>query len=158
MNYMPFVWDGKTLLAHELAMPFCEVSVRIEATHGRPISLTLLRCNRPSIRIQSQMYDVGKRLEIGVLKFDLVKSSYPDERIVKLSTNFDKPVAITKLLITEADSTAESGIIFKAIDGSQIIVVAGAFPHTIAIQGVGDWPHVFEPEYPLENYIVPDPD
>ncbi len=37
-------------------------------------------------------------------------------------------------------------------NGSEIAIVAGAFPFTIAVKGVVEQPHIFEPEYPMEDF------
>lgn len=46
----------------------------------------------------------------------------------------------------------ESGIVLKASDGSEVVVVAGAFPYFLALSGVLPAPYSFQPEYPLDQY------
>jgi hypothetical protein len=99
------------------------------------------------------MHDVGERLELGVLAFDLVTSPYPDECFIDLSEGFDSHILCSKLIISESGSTAESGVILSGSGRSQIVVVAGAYPCSLGVDGVIDLPHVFEPEYPLDDYV-----
>jgi len=157
MKNLPFVWNGETPLAQELVEPFCCASLWVTNKYCGLSSLTLWRRNGVGIRIQSQMHDVAERLEVGVLTFKLVGAGFLGERTVILPKEFDAPITVMKLLKEEAGSTLESGVILKAANGSQIIVVAAASPCNIAIQGViDDLPCIFEPEYSLESYkIVP---
>jgi hypothetical protein len=46
----------------------------------------------------------------------------------------------------------ESGVVLSARDGGELVIVAGAFPYSLAILGIGEAPHHFEPEYPLNSY------
>ncbi len=153
MSDLNFVWSGRVPLARELAVPVLRVSVRA-AAHGRPISVTLWRGDGSGLQIRSAMHDIGERLEVGVLTFRLVDSLLPDERVVELSPAFGGPTKVIKLAIVESGARAESGMILEASDGSQVVVVAGANPYTLAVRGVLDQPHVFEPEYPLTNYMA----
>ena len=153
MMDVTFDWRGQAPLASELVVPVCRASVRI-AVHGRPISLTLWRGDGSGLRIQSRTHDLTERMEVGVLVFDVVDTPFADERIVELPGTFDGPIEITKLLIAESGTCAESGVVLKGADGSRIVVLAGANPYTIAIEGVVDAPHIFEPEYPVDRYIV----
>ena len=140
-------------MVRELKVPVLRVSVRA-ATHGRPISVTLWRSDGTGMQIQSAMHDIAERLEVGVLAFSLVDSLLPDELVVELPPAFGGPIKVTKLTIVESGVRAESGILLEASDGSQVVVVAGANPYTLAVRGVVDQPHVFEPEYPLINYMA----
>jgi hypothetical protein len=100
------------------------------------------------------MQDLAERMEVGVLVFDVVDAPFPEERAVELPAAFDGPIEVTKLLIVESGTCVESGVVFKGKDDARIVAVAGANPHTIAVHGIVDWPHVFEPEYPMESYIA----
>jgi hypothetical protein len=153
MKILPFVWNSEKSLAHELTRPFHNFSLWI-ATHRRPISLTFWRQDGSGIRIQSQMYDIAERLEVGVLTFDLVNSQLPDEQMFDLPKKIESSITATKLFIVESEHMAESGIILTGQNGSEIIVLAGVYPYTIAVQGIIDLPHVFEPEYPLADYTT----
>lgn len=100
------------------------------------------------------MQDLAERTEVGVLIFDVVDTPFSDERLVELPAAFEGTIEAAKLLIAESGSCAESGVVLKGGDDSRIVAVAGANPCTLAVEGVIDWPHVFEPEYPIESYVV----
>jgi hypothetical protein len=152
MDDLAFDWNGDASLASELAVPIRRVSLRT-AAHGRPISLILWRSDGSGLRIQSQMKDLAERTEVGVLAFGLVDAPFPDERLVDLPAASEGPIVVTKLLIAESGSYAESGVVLKGANDLQIVAVAGASPYTIAVKGVADWPQVFEPQYPVESYV-----
>lgn len=114
--------------------------------------MSLWRLDGTGIRIQSNMNDISERAEVGVLAFALVKASEPDEIKKKLPSSFKSPSRVSKLVITEQYCEAESGVVLTAADGKEIIIVAGAYPHTLAIDGIVSQPHIFEPEYPLAEY------
>ncbi|MCL2590963.1 MAG: hypothetical protein FWD67_08840 [Betaproteobacteria bacterium] len=156
MAYFSFIWKGGTSLACELVMPFRKVSLSF---HMRPLwepsSLTLWRDDGSGIRISARTHAVAERLEVGVLAFELVNEYAPGERVVVLLDGFDVPITVTKLLKDEAGSILESGVILKAALYSEIIVVAGVSPCSIAVQGVLDGlPHIFDTEYPLDTYCI----
>ena len=153
MSDLTFGWCGHTSLASELVAPVRRASVRT-AAHGRPISLTLWRGDGSGLRIQSRMQDLAERLEVGVLTFDVVDRPFADELVVELPATFNGPIEATKLLIAESGASAESGVVLRGGDDSQIIAMAGANPFTIAVKGVIEGPHVFEPEYPMESYTA----
>jgi hypothetical protein len=52
----------------------------------------------------------------------------------------------------ESGTSAESGVVLSAAD-DQIVIVAGVFPYTLAVDGLLLAPHVFQPEYPMERYL-----
>lgn len=153
MRNLNLEWSGRRLLGRELAMPVVKASMRTVA-HGRPISVTLWRTDGSGLQIQSVMHDIADRLEVGVLAFRSVDSPLPDERMVDLPPAFVGQISVSKLTITESGVCAESGLTLEASDGSQVVVIAGVNPYTLAVRGVVDQPHVFEPEYPLANYIA----
>jgi len=98
------------------------------------------------------MHNVSRRGELGVLDFTIVKNIGNDETIVNLPLAFDASLNAKKLTIDEDGSTAESGMILQAENGQRIVVTAGAYPYTLAIDGFPTSSHGFEPEYPLEKY------
>ena len=75
-----------------------------------------------------------------------------DARVIDLPRAFRGGMDLLKLVIEESGTTAESGVILKA-GREELIVVAGAFPYTLAVGGTMDIPFEFGPEYPLERYI-----
>lgn len=151
MTNLQFSWGGSTILTTQLVVPIVRVSVRT-AAHGRPIAITLWRPDASGLHIQSTMHDLANRIEVGVLHFTLVESVGAEELVVGLPSSFVNGLKATKLVIAEGGSIAESGVLLEATDGRQIAIVAGASPYTLAISGVFDMPHMFEPEYPLNSY------
>lgn len=155
MKKISFIWRGENPLEHEITVPFNKISLWIDEKHGRPMFLALLREDGSCIRVRSQMFDIAKRTEVGILAFDLMKSTqFMDGQIFELPEKFEPPITAAKLIIVESEVIAESGIVLKAQNDSKIIVSAGVYPYTIAVQGIIDLPHIFEPEYPLGNYTT----
>lgn len=153
MHHLPFVWEGPTPLAAELAAPVCRASVR-RAAHGRPVSLTLWRRNGSGLRIQSRMHDLPRRGELAVLEFDLVTRPQPDDHTSELSAGLGTALRVEKMLVFEAGACAEAGVFLRGGNGTQLIAVAGAAPFTLAVKGVeDDAPHGFEPAFLLEQYL-----
>lgn len=153
MQHLPFLWEGPTPLANELAAPVCRASLR-RAAHGRPVSLTLWRSNGTGLRIQSRLHDLPRRGELAVLEFDLVTQPQPDDHTSELSTGLGTALRVEKMLVFEAGACAEAGVFLRGGHGAQIIAVAGAAPFTLAVKGVeDDAPHGFEPAFLLEQYL-----
>jgi hypothetical protein len=100
------------------------------------------------------MHDVAERSEVGVLNFELVLACSATETMLEISPSFSEGPVASKLVIHEANTTAESGLAIMASDGNEIIVVASAGPCHLAVAGVfSSIPHLFEPEYPLDQYV-----
>ena len=59
---------------------------------------------------------------------------------------------MTKLIIHESGTSAESGLILKASNGDELVIVAGAYPYSLAVLGVPPIPYIFEPEYEIGHY------
>ncbi len=151
MNTLPFVWTGPTSLAAELSKPIKKVSVEFAIPNSGPRFVTLWRSDGSGLRIFTEMYDVAERIEVGVLNFDQVFSPRPNEKIVLVSSAFDREIVVSKLIIQELNTRAESGAILAA-GNEEIIVVAGVYPYSLAVSGVLSVPHVFEPAYSIEDY------
>lgn len=151
MKMMVFDWHGQEALVDRLTKGFFRMSVET-AAHHRPISVTLWRKDGTGISVQSQMHDVAEWREVGVLRFSEVTSEFAKEDPYKLPLSFDGNLKVTKLLITESGVVAESGVLLEASDGQSLVIVAGAYPYSLAIEGGPKMAHGFEPEYPLEDY------
>jgi hypothetical protein len=65
---------------------------------------------------------------------------------------FQGEIVVSKLIIHESGTSAESGVVLKAGNGEEIMVVAAAAPYFLAVLGVVSMPHIFEPEYQLDRY------
>lgn len=104
------------------------------------------------MRLRTDMHDVADRTEVGVLNFEQVSSHRPDERIADVASAFQSEIAVSKLIIHESGTSAESGLILKARNGDEIVIVAGAYPYSLAVLGLPPMPHIFEPEYEIGHY------
>jgi hypothetical protein len=98
------------------------------------------------------MHDVAERVEVGVLNFEPVCTPAPDETMVDVALAFQGEVAVSKLVVFESGASAESGVVLRASNGKEMVIVAGVFPYSIAVLGMGSMPHIFEPEYQLDRY------
>jgi len=153
MNNLSFVWAEPTPLAAELSKPIRQVSVEFVIPNNGPRFVTLWRSDETGLRLYTEMHDVAERREVGVLNFEQVFSPRSDETIADAAPAFQGEIVVSKLIIQESGTSAESGVILKAANGDQIIIVAGAFPYQLAVLGVLSLPHMFYPEYPIDRYI-----
>ena len=151
-KYLSFGWDGPTPLAAELSRPIKQVSFDFPIPNAGPNSVTLWRSEETGLRLRTEMHDVAERIEVGVLNFEQVSSHLPDERIADVASAFQSEIAVTKLVIHESGTSAESGLILKASNGDELVIVAGAYPYSLAVLGVLPMPHIFEPEYEIGQY------
>jgi hypothetical protein len=151
MKHIPFRWRGPGPLYDELYRPFERISAFFYHSAWRgATSVTLWRKDGSGLKVFNEMYDVLPRLEVGVLKFEIVSDITSGEQIVDLKGKFQGKLKVSKLSITESDVTVESGVVFTCKD--EIAIVAGAFPLTLALQGLEfDYPG-FDPEYPWDCY------
>jgi hypothetical protein len=135
----------------ELAQGISGISLRI-APHGRPIAVTLWQTTMSGMRIESVMHDMAERIEVGVLSITHVDAPFADEVLIEAPDAFRYGVTLTKLFLMVENTYVESGLSLHGRDGCEIVIVTGAFPYSLAISGVGEWPHLFEPEYPITLY------
>jgi hypothetical protein len=149
MNNLPFVWVEGTPLAAELRRPIGQVS--LEFDHRGPMFITLWRSDGTGLRVRSQMHDVAERREVGALNFDRVRAPRPEETIADLPSAFHGEIVVSKLVIHESGTTAESGVILTG-NNDEIVIVAGAYPYSLAVRGVPSLPGIFNPEYPIDCY------
>jgi hypothetical protein len=98
------------------------------------------------------MHDVAERTEIGLLEFEYVSSPQDSETVVDLPSAFNGPISVFKLVIHASGTSVESGVVLKASDDREIVVVAGVFPYCLALKGVLPSPYTFKPEYELDQY------
>ena len=152
MKALRYNWNEPGALEARLVEAITEVSVRILPQHKRPISLTLWHSDGVGVKIQSEMHKVHIRKEIGVLRFGLTHNKLPDEIVVNLPAILNSKPTFKKLVVKEDGVEAESGLSIQFEHDIKIVVVAGAFPHTLAIKGIVDEPNIFEPEYPNDRY------
>jgi len=152
MRELEFAWHERESLGAQLRGGFRRISTRT-ASHGKPIAVTLWRLDGSGLQIQSRMHDVAERLEVGVLEFMRIAQTGAVETALDLPKEFAERISVNKLLIDLDGPTAESGVALENRLGEEIIVVAGAYPYTLAISAplVGGIAP-FEPEYPLAQY------
>jgi hypothetical protein len=135
-----------------LAKGITRISIRT-AAHGRPIAVTLWQSEAVGTRIESVMHDLAERIEVGVLVATRVSAPFADEVFVDAPSAFNEDMMLTKLFIEVETKRLESGVVLRGRDGCEIVIVAGAFPYSLAVLGIGEAPHRFEPEYPLNSYL-----
>jgi hypothetical protein len=161
-SHLAFAWHETRPLAPELTAAVTRASLAMMV--DKPHLLTLWRADGSGLRIGSRRHDIAERIEIGVLEFDLVRKDDRDTRpspkgarrlsVVSfdLHPSFGDRLRATKLVISEAGTTAESGLILSTTDGREIVIVSGVYPYSLAVKGIVSMPHGFEPEYHLGLY------
>ena len=150
MGITPFGWGETELLGSELAKPISRLS--IESTNGRVTYVTLWRPDGTGLLVHSEMHDVAERREVGILQFSRVHEIEPLESVVEVPAAFRQHLSVKKLVIRESEVDCESGVLFQAHSGEEIIILAGVAPYSLAVHGV-TWPgYTFQPEYSLEQY------
>ena len=152
MKNLTYGWEGPGPLAAEVIKPIRQVSIESFGRLGMPHLIILWRPDGTGLRVYAEMRQIAERMEIGVLRFEHYKSLSGSEVMLPVAPEFSQQVDAFKLVVHESGVTAESGILLRARNGSEIAVVAGAFALTIAVKGVVEQPHIFEPEYPMEDY------
>jgi hypothetical protein len=154
-NVLEFVWESPGVLSEELTRPITVASAMIK--NELPIDfLDLGRNDGTALRIQVEMHDVAERMELGVLVFSVVtqSSGTPNETFVPLPASMNGPITVRKLVREECETVAEAGIVLEAADGHRITVIAGAFPYSLAVDGIFDNPHehMFDPGGSRDRY------
>jgi hypothetical protein len=97
------------------------------------------------------MREIAERYEVGVLEFTKVFANPNDEIEINLPRSFRGHLKVKKMIVTERGVLAESGVTLEDIRTKEIVIVAGAYPHTLAVSVPPIIP-AFEPEYPLDRY------
>jgi hypothetical protein len=153
MCYFVFKWEGSTSLSVELSKPLRGVSVEFEP-HGSPMFINLWRTDGTGLKLNSEMHDAAESREVGVLCFSYLSAPEHNGTFADLASAFKLQISVSKLIIHESDTTAESGVILRADDDNELIIVPSAKPYCLAIGGgiLASTPHIFEPEYPLDRY------
>ena len=152
VDILRYEWKGPDPLAVEVIKPIKQVSIDLFGPLGLPHSIILWRPDGSGTRIHSEMRQIAERIEVGVLCFERVISPSGSEVLLPVAPEFEEQVNAFKLVVHESGATAESGILLRTKNGRDIVIVAGAFPLTIAVNGVVEQLHIFEPEYPMEDF------
>jgi hypothetical protein len=148
---LTYKWEVPGPLALEVSKPIKHVSIEF-TPHGMPIYITLWRPDGSGLQIHSELREVEERVEIGFLCFRHLHSPLGIEVMLPIDPEFDHQVDAFKLVVHDSGARAESGILLVARNGSEITIAAAAYPFMIAIQGVIERPHIFEPEYFMEHF------
>ena len=127
------------------------VSIQADA-HGLPFGITLWQHADIGTKIESVMHDLAERIEVGVLSATRVSVPSAHEVFIAAPSEFAGDLKLTKLVIEVELQRLESGLILTGRGGRELVIVAGAYPYSLAILGLGEAPHRFEPEYPLASY------
>jgi hypothetical protein len=98
------------------------------------------------------MHDLADRIEVGVLSATRVSVPFDDESFFAVPMEFHDGSSLVKLFIKVESHQLESGVVLIGRNGGELTVVAGTYPYSLAIKGLGDAPYRFEPEYPLASY------
>jgi hypothetical protein len=153
MSSLLFVWAGPIPLAAELSKPIKQISVEFVIPNSGPRFVTLWRPDETGLRLFTEMHDVAERIEVGVLHFEQVFAPRPNEIIADLPSAFQGENVVSKLVIHESGTSAESGVVIRASSGDEIVTVAGVYPYSLAVRGALSISHIFEPEYELDDYM-----
>ena len=121
--------------------------------NGLPFAVTLWHNSTAGTRIESAMHDLAERIEVGILSATRVDAPAEKDVFIEVPSEFSGHLKLTKLMIDVQSRRLESGIVLTSQSGRELVVVAGAYPYSLAIHGLGDAHHRFEPEYPLDNYL-----
>src|SRR5437016_3354400 len=85
MSHLAFAWDETSSLATQLTAAVVRASLMTAA--DRPHLLTLWRADGTGLRLYSRTHDIAERVEIGVLKFELVSKGNDDTKRSPKRTN-----------------------------------------------------------------------
>jgi hypothetical protein len=114
--------------------------------------VTLWRSDATGLRVCSEMHDI-ERIEVGVLHFSFVATPSDDETYVDVSSAFHHELTVSKLVMHESGTSAESGLMLVSGNGEHIVVIAAASPYHIAAYGLSDSTDAIASEYPLDRYV-----
>ncbi len=150
-KYLAFDVDGIKTLADELRAGL--VGYAVEGTNaGRKRSLFFLLRNSSVLRVQVTVTPVDSWHEVGSLVFrHLSKDDEPLVEMVQLDQAWSKIQLVEKLVLEDDTFCAECGLAVVNQAGQELIIVAGAFPHTVELLAPF-YACDFQPEYELEAY------
>lgn len=153
MNELAFGWADPGSLAVELCKPLRQVSVEFIVPNSGPRFFTLWRMDKTGLRLYTEMHEVAERREVGVLNLEHVFAPKPGELTSDVMPAFQGEIIASKLVIHESGTAAESGIVLATPAGDELVIVAGAYPYSLAVRGAFSLPIVFSPEYQIDRYL-----
>lgn len=121
------------------------------APHGRLTTLWLFLCDDSVLKIQSIVTTVGPLHEVGTLVFRHLAKVDVSLEAVLLGTDWSDISSADQLILEQEEFSAASGVAICNRSGAEIIVLSGAYPHTVEILAPffdGD----FQPEYEISAY------
>ena len=151
MPYMTFVERSGDQTDEGLAHGISRVSIQSYA-NGLPFAITLWQNTASGTRVESAMHDLAERIEVGVLSATRVSKPAENDVFVEVPSELASHLELTRLFVDVESHRLESGVILTSRNGGELVIVAGAYPYSLAIHGLGEAPHRFEPEYPLGAY------
>ena len=116
------------------------------------VSATLWLTSGEGFRLTSVMHTVAESIAVGILQIEPVLQPAADEVSVNLPWTFKNGGTIAKLLVEQAGTRAESGLLLRSADNDEITIVPAAFPHHLFIRCADTPPQEATPEYPLTRY------
>lgn len=153
-----FIQIGIENLALELSRPLIGISLLYPnkaflLEKNRWVSIvTLWDDNKNGLKISPKMVDTNKREEVGVLTFEHVNNADKAGDFYKLSDKFSKCEQLQKMLIIEAGTRIETGVVIKTANHGKILICPNAMPNCLAIHCTEIELPFFEPEYSLDKY------
>lgn len=155
MNAIPFEWRSTCSLRAELGKPITQISLEFAIPNSGPRSLTLWRSDKTGLRLYTEMHDVAERREVGVLSFEHVSAPSAVEIFTDAAPAFQREIKLSKLIVQDSGMSAESGVVLATSTGDELVIVAGAYPYSLAVKGLNlpSMSTVFNPEYPLDQYV-----
>jgi hypothetical protein len=152
MTEFSFEWLGEGSLHDALSKPIHAVALSLLPLRT-VYAAKLWREDGTAIVVYSRMLYVAERDEVGVLTFAPTTEVSDDDVLFPLPQGANTVTSLSKLSTLEPnDILAESGLIIGLRPDLELVVVAGAFPLSLAISGLEDWDGEFEPEYQLDWY------
>jgi len=152
MHNYDFRWDGTSPLDSVLKQSIKAVSLTMRGI--TPGALTLWHAGGSLLDIYTEMIDLDEHREAGVLVFEEVYQVPPYQHIIRFDANPLEIKNVHRLIVEEdGDRLVEAGIILEALDHKPISIIAGSFPCSLAIDGLFDFPRVFDTEYEMDAYV-----
>jgi hypothetical protein len=150
MRILSFEWRRLGAPAVEFSRGFQKLSYEL-ASHKKPIWVTLWRDDGTGLHVKPMMFDSGDRTEYGVLEFEPAPRGLAQGVTVALPQAFAGVTRASKLVLKSDGFIVESGVSIKGDGGAEIVLIAGAYPYTLALS-FGSVLVSFEPEYPVDQY------
>jgi hypothetical protein len=111
----------------------------------------LYRDDGSGLRFSNRMVNLAERLEVGVLHIQRASSNHKPKELIKLPTDYFQGLSPQKLVLNTEFASLESGLVLTTNKGTEIVIVAGASPYTVAVKA--DFISTkFEPEYSINTY------